>query len=743
MNFIRRILSFFKKKYPFFYQLESMDCGPSCLRMVAEYYGQKYTLNYLRAICFVSKTGISMQGLVQGAKTIGFGTIAIKVPFEAEKENENSLMDIPLPAIGFWASNHFVVIYEITTKYVIIGDPAQGRIKLSHERFRNNWLTHSDNEGVVLLLQPEEAFYTNENKHKDTSKSSFYFLLNYLKGYSKYIVILLLSLIIGSGIQYLFPFFTRGIIDLGIEPKKLDVIYMILIVQLILYTFQTGITFLQNWIILHLSSRINILLTSDFLFKLTRLPISFFDTKTFGEIIQRINDHKRVENFLSVTTLATIFSAFSLVVFGFILFQYNPFVFLIFFSGTALYLFWIFFFLRRRKTIDYELFSQTSKNNELLYEYVYGMQEIKLQNSEKKRTATWMEAQKKLLKINIKSAKLGQFQDGGAFFINQFKDILITVYASIAVINGTMSIGMLLATQLMLGLLYSPVQQIVGFIRNGFETKLSLNRISEIHTKEEENYNSELPKYVDINDQIYIENVAFKYNELDNNVLENISFTIPKGKVTAIVGASGSGKTTLIKLLLGFYKPQLGTILIGDRNLNDIYIEEWRRNCGAVLQDGYIFSDTIANNIAESDEVINQEKLANAINTANLNEFITTLALKEKTLIGSRGNGLSQGQKQRVLIARAVYKNPNYLFFDEATNALDTQNEKTIVEKLNTFYAGKTVVVVAHRLSTVKNADQIIVLDKGIIAERGTHSELVALGGIYFNLVSNQLELSK
>jgi ATP-binding cassette, subfamily B, bacterial len=743
MKLIRRILYFFKKKYPFFYQLESMDCGPSCLRMIAEYYGQKYTLNYLRTICFVSKTGISMQGLVHGAKTIGFNTIAIKIPFEGTAQNQNSLMDIPLPAIAFWASNHFVVIYEINKKSIVIGDSAQGRIKLSHERFRNNWLTHSDQEGVVLLLQPEEAFYTNESKNKDTNKSSVYFLLGYLKGYSKYIVILLLSLIIGSGIQYLFPFFTRSIIDLGIEPQKLEIIYVILIVQLVLYTFQTAITFLQNWIILHLSSRINILLTSDFLFKLTRLPISFFDTKTFGEIIQRINDHKRVEIFLSVTTLSTIFSTFSLVVFGFILFQYNPFVFLIFFSGTSLYLFWIFFFLRRRKAIDYELFSQMAKNNELLYEYIYGMQEIKLQNSEKKRTAIWMEAQKKLLRINIKSAKLSQFQDGGAFFINQFKDILITVYASIAVINDKMSIGMLLATQLMLGLLYSPVQQIVGFIRNGFETKLSLNRISEIHSKEEEYYNSEMPKDVDINDEISIENVAFKYNELDNDVLKNISFTIPKGKVTAIVGASGSGKTTLIKLLLGFYKPQLGEIFVGERNLNDIYIEEWRRNCGAVLQDGYIFSDTIANNIAESDDAINLEKLANAINTANLDEFIITLALKEKTLIGSRGNGLSQGQKQRVLIARAVYKNPNYLFFDEATNALDTQNEKTIVEKLNIFYAGKTVVVVAHRLSTVKNADQIILLDKGVIAERGTHNELVALEGIYFNLVSSQLELSK
>lgn len=731
----------FRSRQPFYYQLESMDCGPACLKMIAAFHGKRYTLHYLRRICHVSKTGISMQGLVNGANEIGLDALAIKLPFRSA--DTNSLADIPLPAIAFWDKNHFVVINSISSTSVNIADPAQGKITVSHNRFKSQWADEADQEGVVLLLQPTDKFYEHKVAPEKKPVSAIRFICKYLGSYKKYIGLLLGTLLLVSLINYLFPFLTRSIIDTGIAQRQLNFIYLVLIAQLLLYTFQTSLGFLQTWIVLHISARLTILLSSDFLFKLTRLPISFYDNRAFGEIIQRINDHRRLDNFLSASTINAIFSVFSLFVFAFILFQYNPFIFFIFLSGTALYLSWIFLFLKKRKRIDYELFNEASANNEMLYEFIYGMQEIKLQNSERKRSLKWTKAQERLFRINIKSAALIQFQDGGAFFINQFKDIIITITASALVINGKMSLGMLLATQLIVGLLNAPVQQLVSFIRTSFDAKLCLDRIVEIHGKEEEYYGTGDQPYKKVPLQdIVISNISYRYNALNNDVLKDISLTLPRGKITAIVGASGSGKTTLVKLLLGFYKPDQGSIQIGSTVLSQIPSELWRQSCGAVLQDGYIFSDTIANNISESDEVFNQEKFDNAVFVSNIRDYIDSLALKANTMIGSKGNGLSQGQKQRVLIARAVYKNPDYLFFDEATNALDTRNEHIIMDNLDNFYKGKTVVIVAHRLSTVCNADQIVVLDEGMIAEQGTHHELVEKQGIYFQLIKNQLELS-
>jgi len=718
-----------------------MDCGPSCLWMVAAFYGAKYPIQYLRDACCIGMTGASMEGLVTGATRIGLRALAVKLPYTAEKGN--SLQNVPLPAIAFWGQNHFVVVYKITPKYILIGDPAQGRIRASRSTFRQNWASQEGEEGILLLLQPTQKFYEQEIPVEKSSGRSYRFLAGYLKGYQRFIGLVLLAILLISGIQYLFPYLTRSIIDNGIQRKKLNFIYLVLLFQLVLYFGQTALTFLQNWVILHLSSRINILLSSDFLYKLTRLPISFYDNKYYGEIIQRIMDHKRIETFLSTSTIGTLLSLFSLLIFGILLFTYDHLVFAIFFLGTALYISWVLYFIRKRKMIDYELFSQSAASHELLYEFIYGMQEIKMQNSEARRSLQWADIQAGLLSINIRSARLTQVQDGGALFINQLKDILITIVAATLVIDNKISIGTLLAIQLIAGLLNAPVQQLILFLRTGYETGLALDRIIEVHNKPEENYSVDEPEALpELGEKdIVFRNVSFTYNPLSKPVLKNLDLTIPRGKITAIVGASGSGKTTILKLLLGFYQPTEGSISVGNTDLKEIPSEVWRRQCGAVLQDGYIFSDTIARNICESDDAINRAKLAHAISVANIREFVDSLALKDETMIGSKGNGLSQGQKQRLLIARAVYKDSYYLFFDEATNALDTRNEKVIMENLAEFYGGRTVVIVAHRLSTVRNADQIIVLDNGEIVEQGVHSELVDQKDIYYSLVRNQLEL--
>jgi ATP-binding cassette subfamily B protein len=728
-------------KYPFVRQLERMDCGPACLAMVAAFYGVHYTLQYLREACCIGMAGTSMEGLAKGAQAIGFRALAVKVPFAAQKGND--MQHVPLPAIAFWGQNHFVVVYKITSGYVLVADPAQGMFRVSVSAFKKNWVTDGGDEGILLLLQPTDQLYVAKKMPEAERNGSLRFLGSYLKAYRKFILFVLITILMISGIQYLYPMLTRGVIDTGIEKKQVHFIYLVLIFQLILFFCQTGLSFLQSWIILHLSSRINILLSSDFLYKLTRLPISFYDNKYYGEIIQRITDHRKVESFLSSSSIGTVLSFISLLVFGAVLFHYNPGIFLIFLSGTGLYIGWVFIFLKRRKMIDYELFHQSAGQSELMYEFIYGMHEIKLQNSERKRSLQWSRHQAGLLAINLKAARLNQIQDGGAMFINQLKDILITMTAAMLVIDNKITLGSLLAIQLIVGLMNGPVQQLVTLFRTGYETRLALDRIVEIHKKPEENYSAENSRYSlkPGSEDIVFDNVSFSYNPLSKKVLKNINLTIPKGRVTAIVGASGSGKTTLLKLLLGFYAPTEGILSVGSTNLRDIPAEIWRRRCGAVLQDGYIFSDSIAHNICESDDKVNEEKLQHAIHVANIEGFIDSLALKGDTIIGSKGNGLSQGQKQRILIARAVYKDSQYLFFDEATNALDTRNEKVIMENLDQYYAGRTVVIVAHRLSTVRNADQIIVLDDGMIVEQGMHSELVDQRNIYFTLIKNQLEL--
>lgn len=726
------------KRFPFYEQLDAMDCGPTCLKMIAEYYGQNHSIEFLRSQSFLSRTGVSVKGIMEAAETIGLRGVPVKIPFISNEHDVPGFEDVPLPCIVHWEQRHFIVVYKYSNKFVWVADPGLGRIKLTHKEFRRKWESDGD-MGVALLLETTPTFFEQEGR-KQESKGLGY-LFSYLRPYRKLIIQLILGLFVGSLFQLIIPFLTQSIVDIGIENQDIDFIWLILISQLMIFVGQTSLEVIQSWILLHISTRINVSLISDFLSKLMRLPIKFFDTKLIGDLLQRINDHTRIEAFLTSSSLSIIFSMVNFIVFGLVLIIYNVNIFLIFLISSILFIAWIFFFLKKRKEVDYQKFNELAENQNTLIEMIHGMQEIKLQNSEVKHRRKWTNVQAKLFHANIRSLSITQYQDIGANGISYIKDILISFIAAKAVIDGQMTLGMMLAVQYIVGQLNAPLRQLIDFVRQAQDANISLERLGEVHDMEDEKDTQHKIEFVPSMAPIEINNVSFRYNQLDDFVLKDISLTIPPGKVTAIVGTSGSGKTTLIKLLLGFYTPEEGQIKIGRVQLNKIDDQLWRQKCGAVMQDGFIFSETIATNIAISEERVDREKLLRSVKMANIQEFIEDQPLGYNTMIGAKGNGISQGQKQRLLMARAIYKNPDFLFFDEATNALDTKNERKIVDNLKQFYTNKTVVVVAHRLSTVKDADQIVVLDKGEIAELGTHDELVKLKGKYFNLVSAQLEL--
>ena len=547
---------------------------------------------------------------------------------------------------------------------------------------------------------------------------------------------------LGCLLQLILPFLTQAIVDVGIRHGDIGFIWLVLLGELLIVTGRTATDFIRRWLLLHISMRVNISLVSDFFIKLLRLPMSFFDTKLIGDLLQRIGDHSRVQKFLTSQLLGILFSMLSFIVFGIVLLIYNRLIFVIFLAGSLLYGVWIARFLSRRKVIDYELFEQQAINNNRTYQFLTSMQEIKLQDCEQRRRWEWEDTQADLFRVQMKSLKLQQTQEAGSIFINEVKNILITVFAATAVIDGEISLGAMLAIQYIVGQLNSPVEQLMSFIYSLQDVKISLERINEIHEGRNEESKENQAKSFDAEKSIKIDNVDFKYDpHALKKTLDGVSFDIPEGKVTAIVGSSGSGKTTLIKLMLGYYLVMAGSITIAGRNINGYNLKWWRRHCGVVMQDGVIFSESIARNIAVDDGEIDVERLEQAARIANIHDYVMGLPLKYNTIIGRDGVGLSQGQKQRILIARAVYKNPDFIFLDEATNALDAQNERAIVENLDEFYKGRTVVVVAHRLSTVRNADQIVVVDGGKIVETGTHTSLIEKHGTYFNLVRNQLEL--
>ena len=726
------------EKFPFYRQYDTKDCGPTCLKIIAKFYGKTIPLSKLRSFTETTRIGSSLLGLSDAAEVLGFRSLGVKISLE-------KLEEAPLPCVLHWNKNHYVVLYKIKKDTFYVSDPAHSRLKYNKKEFLKHWIgnnaSEQTEEGVTLLVEPTPNFYGNDFEAKEKSLG-FSFLSKYVLRYKRFLWQLVIGLIAASLLQLIFPFLTQSIVDVGIKNQDIHFIYLILFAQLALFIGRTAIEVVRSWILLHLSTRINISLVSDFFIKLMNLPIAFFDTRMTGDILQRINDHKRVERILTTSSLNVLFSIVNLVIFSLVLAYYNSTIFLIFAIGSIFYFAWITLFLKKRRDLDYKEFSKVSQEQSKVIELINGMQEIKLHNAEKQKRWGWEFIQAQLFKVSIEGLSLEQYQSVGSNFINELKNILITVLSAKLVIDGEITLGMMLAISYIVGQLNSPIAQLITFIREVQDAKISLERLSEIHNKEdEEPLNKELINDIDTTFSFEVSNVSFRYTGSDQLVLKNLDVSIPANKITAIVGVSGSGKTTLMKLLLKFYNPIEGSLKIGNYNLKNISQKAWRTLCGVVMQEGYIFSDSIANNIAVGEDYIDKKKLAHAVDIANIKEFIETLPLSYNTKIGMEGIGLSTGQKQRLLIARAVYKDPSFLFFDEATSALDANNEKVIMEKLNIFFENKTVVVIAHRLSTVKNAHQIVVLDQGKIVEIGNHNELIKNKANYYDLVKNQLEL--
>lgn len=725
--------------FPFYKQAESKDCGATCLKIIAKHYGKTLNIQTLRKLSETTREGTSLLTLSEASENIGFRSLGIKL-------NVIKLEEAPLPLILHWNKEHFVVLYKIKKGIYYISDPAHGLIEYSKEEFIKFWIgnntTETTQEGIALVLEPTPKFYQSEFDSTDDKTFGFGLLFKYLIPYKSFVFQLSVGLLAGSILQLIVPFLTQSVVDVGIQNQNIHFIYLVLFAQLFLFFGRTALDLIRSWILLHLSTRINISLISDFFIKLMNLPISFFDVRMTGDIMQRINDHHRIERILTTSSLSVLFSAINMVVMGGVLAYYNLKIFTVFFIGSVLYFFWVTIFLKRRKELDYKRFSEVSQEQSKVIELINGMQEIKLHNAEKQKRWGWEYIQARLFKVSMKGLVLEQTQTIGSNFINELKNIIIVFLSAKLVIDGQITLGMMMAISSIVGSLNAPVLQLIGFIREAQDAKISLARLSEIHEKEDETQQEETQTHdIPQNSDIVIKDLSFRYIGSDAMVLDNLNLTIPANKITAIVGTSGSGKTTLMKLLLKFYEPVNGEISIGKTPLKTIAQKTWRSHLGCVMQEGYIFNDSIANNIAIGVDIIDKNKLVYASDVANIKEFIENYPLGYNTKIGMEGVGMSTGQKQRLLIARAVYKNPEMLFFDEATSSLDANNEKEIMEKLNIFFKNKTVVVIAHRLSTVMNADQIVVLEKGKIVEIGNHKELVALKGSYFKLVKNQLQL--
>lgn len=726
-----------RKKFPFYRQPDTMDCGPTCLRIIAKYHGLTISLQKLRLLSESAKYGNSFAHISKSAEEIGFKTLGVKVSFK------KFVKDAPLPCIAFWKKNHFVVIYKIKNHKVFVADPAYGLIKYSTEEFIENWIYENTDdptrEGVLLLLEPTERLrYTRTDSL--IYNHSFKFLAKYFSRYKKLLLQLVSGLIASVILQFIPPFLTKIIIDLGIQHKNLHVIYLVLAAQVFLFLGSVSIDFIRGWLILHIGGRVSIELVSDFVIKLIKLPISFFDTRTPGDIIRRIHDNHRIKELLTTAPLNVLFSLFHLLTFGVVLAWYNLQLLLIFLIGSLLYVVWAMLFLKQRRELDYKQFSHSSEEHSKTIELINGIHDIKMHNAEDKKRWELEYFQACLFKINAKRLKLEQIQSVGGRFINELKNILMTFLAAIAVIDGQITLGTLMSVSYIIGQINGPVEQFITVMHTLQDAEISLARLTEIHSLKETRYSEKAVTTSMLHNRgLTLKNVSFCYKGCDTAILKNIDLFIPNNKLTAIVGMSGSGKTTLMKLLLKFYPVEQGEIYLGPFNLNQISAKTWRACCGVVMQEGYIFNDTITNNIALGDDTVNQDKLLRAVEVANIKAYIEQLPLRYNTKIGGEGRDISVGQKQRLLIARAVYNNPKYLFFDEATSSLDASNEQTIMQNLSELFSGRLAVVIAHRLSTVKSADNIIVLDRGSISEQGTHQELIAKRGSYYHLVKNQL----
>ena len=736
------------RKFPSYRQLDTMDCGPTCLRIIASHYGRSWSLQTLRERCHISREGVSLLGISDAAEAVGFRTMGVKLTFGQLCE------EAVLPCIVHWNQNHFVVVYRIERRrgrtWVHVSDPASGLLRYTQEQFLKSWISirgedavgsPTEGLGIALLLEPTPKFY--EEKGEEERRLGFRGMLEYLRPYRQFIVQLLLAMLTGSIISLILPFLTQSVIDTGIGTGDLHFVVVLLIAQVVLVLGQTANELIRSWLMLHMTTRVSISLISDFLAKLMRLPISFFDSKMTGDIMQRIGDHSRIQTFLTGSLLSIVMAAVTFVVYSAVMGGYDLRILGIFILGSALYIGWVLLFLRRRRKLDYMRFQEAAANQSSIVQLIAGMQDIKLNGCERQKRWEWERIQARLFNVSVKGLALGQTQQVGGTFIDQIKNVFISFLAAKAVIDGDMTLGMMTAMQYIIGQLNAPISQFIGFVQEAQDAKISLERLGEIHERrDEEDAEGDYIREIPIGADIEFRNVDFQYNgPHSEKVLNGVSVTIPHDKVTAIVGASGSGKTTMVKMMLGFYEPVSGEVLLGGRRIGDYSPTAWREQCGTVMQEGFIFSDTIADNIGVSDESPDMERVRQAVETANIGDFIDGLPLRYNTKIGAEGNGVSTGQKQRLLIARAAYRNARYLFLDEATNSLDANNEKVIMERLDTLFRGKTVIIVAHRLSTVRNADNIIVLDRGRVVEQGTHRELTERRGYYYRLVKNQLEL--
>jgi ATP-binding cassette subfamily B protein len=705
--------------------------------MVAKYHGQNFSREFLREKTGVTKQGVTMAGIADAAEDIEMRTLGMRVNLES------LVNEVPTPFIIPWRQKHFVVVYKTSKSKVFVADPAQGLLEYSHKSFLDAWTTSSDSIGFVLILEPNANF--QNQKSTVIPKVGFSFLYSYLKPFKKLGYQLLIGLVIGTIIQFLTPFLMQSIVDTGVNNQNIPFIYLILIAQLALFVSQTLVQVFREWLLIHITNRLHIKLISDFLYKMLRLPLNYFETRNTGEHLQRIQDHNRIQNFISSSSFSMIYSIVIFVVFSGVLAFYDLIIFGFFLFGAILYVSWTLFFLKKRADLDFKRFDESSQSQTSLIQIINGVKEIKINNSQRKNRWKWEQIQISIFKTSVSSLALEQYQSIGSGFINQLKNILITFLSATAVVKGDITLGIMLSIQYIVGQLNAPLANFISFVQTWQDAKISLERLMQVHSKENEdeakdNKLKQLPKCKDI----VIDNLYFRYGGKSTPfVLNDISCVIPAGQTTAIVGSSGSGKTTLIKLLLKFHEPSNGSISINNDSLKAINNDYWRSHCGAVLQDTFIFNETIAGNIAESEqnELLDRERLKQAAHISNIAEFIDKLPNKYNTELGTSGVRLSGGQEQRIMIARAVYKDPFFVFFDEATSALDANNEKVIMENLSSFIKNRTCVIVAHRLSTVKNADNIIVLENGMIVEEGNHKDLSAKKGKYFELVKNQLEL--